>query len=149
MGDRMKVKGKKLLRHGILITGLMLLGLLAGCSSSKDPMEKIKDLEFTVLAEENIPEELKTVIEEKKKSAFKVTYQDNGFLYICVGYGEQVSGGYSISVNELYLTENAIYADTTLIGPDPADPAAGKRSAPSCPYIVLKTEFVDKPVVFE
>ena len=112
-------------------------------------MKKIKDLEFTVLAEENIPEELKTVIEEKKNSAFKVTYQDNGFLYICVGYGEQVSGGYSITVNALYLTENAIYADTTLLGPDPADPAADKKKAPSCPYIVLKTEFVDKPVVFE
>ena len=112
-------------------------------------MEKIKDLEFTVLAEENIPEELRTVIEEKKSSAFKVTYQDNGFLYICVGYGQQVSGGYSITVNALYLTDNAIYADTTLLGPDPADPATEKKKAPSCPYIVLKTEFIDKPVVFE
>ena len=106
-------------------------------------------LEFTVLAEENIPEELRTVIEEKKSSAFKVTYQDNGFLYICVGYGQQVSGGYSITVNALYLTDNAIYADTTLLGPDPADPATEKKKAPSCPYIVLKTEFIDKPVVFE
>ena len=126
-----------------------MLCLLAGCGRHRDPMEKIKDLEFTVLAEENIPEELRTVIEEKKSSAFKVTYQDNGFLYICVGYGQQVSGGYSITVNALYLTDNAIYADTTLLGPDPADPATEKKKAPSCPYIVLKTEFIDKPVVFE
>ena len=118
--------------------GLLGLGLLAGCSEKKDPMEKIKDLEFTVLSEDNIPEELKVVID-----------QDNGFMYICVGYGEQVSGGYSIAVNALYLTENAIYADTTLLGPDPSDPAAGKKNSVSCPYIVLKTEFIDKPVVFD
>ena len=122
--------------------------LLTGCRNETNPMEKIKDLEFTVLAEDNIPEELKSVIEEKKTNAFKVTYQDNGFLYICVGYGEQVSGGYSITVNQLYLTENAIYADTTLLGPDPAQGAEVKKSSPSYPYVVIKTEFVDKPVVF-
>lgn len=121
--------------------------LLTGCAKEKDPMEKIKDLEFTVLAEENIPGELKAVIEEKKGNAFKVTYQDNGFLYICIGYGEQVSGGYSIVVNALYLTDNAIYADTTLLGPDPSDTGV-KKNSPSYPYIVIKTEFLDKPVVF-
>lgn len=130
---------------------MMLCGavLLVGCRKETDPTEKIKDLEFTVLAEDNIPEELKSVIEEKKANAFKVTYQDNGFLYICVGYGEQVSGGYSITVNQLYLTENAIYADTTLLGPDPAQGAEVKKSSPSYPYVVIKTEFVDKPVVFK
>lgn len=128
--------------------GTAALFLLAGCAKEKDPMEKIKDLEFTVLAEDNMPEELKTIIDEKKENAFKVTYQDNGFLYICIGYGEQVSGGYSITVNALYLTENAIYADTTLLGPDPADAVSAKKNAPSYPYIVIKTEFVDKPVVF-
>ena len=123
--------------------------MLAGCSKQTDPMEKIKDLEFTVLAEDNIPEELKKVIDEKKVNAFKVTYQDNGFLYICVGYGEQVSGCYSISVNELYLTENAIYTDTSLLGPDPAESKAVRKNSPSYPYVVIKTEFVDKPVVFD
>ena len=145
----MKKNMQELIRYGILATVFLVLCLLAGCGRHRDPREKIKELEFTVLAEENIPEELRTVIEEKKSSAFKVTYQDNGFLYICVGYGQQVSGGYSITVNALYLTDNAIYADTTLLGPDPADPATEKKKAPSCPYIVLKTEFIDKPVVFE
>lgn len=137
-------------RYVVLILGVIVtLCFLAGCAAKeKDPMEKIKDLEFTVLAEENIPQELKNVIEEKKGNAFKVTYQDNGFLYICIGYGEQVSGGYSITVNDLYLTENAMYVDTTLIGPDPADTAVAKKNTPSYPYIVIKTEFIDKPVVF-
>lgn len=136
--------GRRMLA-AVLLPAIMCL--FAGCAKEKDPMEKVKDLEFTVLAEDNIPQELRNVIEEKKENAFKVTYQDNGFLYICIGYGKQVSGGYSIAVNALYLTENAIYADTTLLGPDPADPAV-KKDTPSYPYIVLKTEFLDKPVVF-
>ena len=144
----MKEKGVSLVKYGIGILGMAVLLLLAGCSKQKDPLEKIKDLEFTVLAEDNIPEELKALIDENKKNAFKLTYQDNGFLYICVGYGEQISGGYSIAVNALYLTENAVYADTTLLGPDPADAGAAKRNTPSYPYVVIKTEFVDKPVVF-
>lgn len=122
--------------------------LLGGCKHTESATDKIKDLEFTVLARENIPEELRAVVEEKKSNAFKVTYQDNGFLYICVGYGEQVSGGYSISVNSLYLTENAIYADTTLLGPDPSENVQTKMNSPSYPYVVIKTEFIDKPVVF-
>lgn len=138
----------RLAKYGMCVLGIAALCLLTGCEKERNPLEKIKDLEFTVLAEDNVPEELKDIIEEKRGNAFKVTYQDNGFLYICMGYGEQVSGGYSITVNDLYLTENAIYADTTLIGPDPADAAASKKNAPSYPYIVIKTEFVDKPVVF-
>lgn len=137
----------KIKRYGCLLL-LSAILLLWGCKNTGNPMEKIKDLEFTVLAEENIPEELQTVIAEKKSGAFKVTYQDNGFMYICVGYGEQVSGGYSITVDSLYLTENAIYVDTTLLGPDPAESAQNKKNSPSYPYVVIKTEFVDKPVVF-
>lgn len=144
----MKDKGLLLVKFGLYILGITMVLLMAGCAKERDPLEKIKDLEFTVLAEDNIPEELKKIIEEKKEDAFKVTYQDNGFLYICVGYGKQVSGGYSITANALYLTENAIYVDTTLVGPDPAQGAAVKKDTPSYPYIVLKTEFVDKPVIF-
>lgn len=109
-------------------------------------MEKIKDLECTIITEDNLPEELFNMIEQKKSDAFKVTFEDKGFLYICVGYGTQETGGYSITVNDLYETANAIYVDTNLIGPSPEE--KGKPVA-SYPYIVIKTEFIDKPVVFD
>ena len=111
------------------ITALLLLcmGILTGCREKRDPMEKIKDLEFTVATQENLPEELFSVIEEKKTEGFKLTYQDGGFLYICMGYGKQETGGYSISVNALYETENAVYFDTTLLGPKPGE-NDGKKS---------------------
>ena len=140
------MSARMLIKYGLCVMGFLMLCLLTGCGVKKDPLEKIKDIEFTVLADENIPLELKNVIDEKKSTAFKITYQDNGFIYICVGYGEQVSGGYSIAVNDLYLTDNAVYADTTLIGPDPG---TQKVNTPSYPYIVLKTEFIEKPVVFK
>ena len=109
-------------------------------------MEKVKDLDFTVIAEDKLPEELLSMIEEKKASPFKITFQDQGFLYIGVGYGEQETAGYSIAVNELYETGNAVYIDTNLIGPGPEE--KGKLT-PTYPYVVIKTENVNKSVVFD
>ncbi len=128
---------------------LVMALLLAGCGSGKDKMEKIKDLEFTVLSEDDFPEELKTMIQEKKVQPFKMTYQDNGFMYICIGYGQQETGGYSICVNDLYETDNAVYADATLLGPEPGTIDLTKKNSPSYPVIVLKTEYLEKSVVFK
>lgn len=124
---------------------LMCMSVYA-CGKQQDPMEKIKDLDCTVIAEENIPEELFDMIEQKKTDAFKITFEDQGFLYICVGYGTQQTGGYSIALNALYETVNAIYVDTNLIGPAPEEKS---NQVESYPYIVIKTEFLDKPVVFD
>lgn len=106
---------------------------------------KLRDLDFTVLSEEKIPQELSAIIEEKEGGAFKLTYSDNEFLYICIGYGEQPTGGYSIAVNELYLTDNAIYVNTQLLGPQASEKG---NKVPSYPYIVIKTEYLDKTVIF-
>lgn len=129
----------------ICLVCLMCLGVYA-CGQKQDTMTKIKDLECTVMAEENIPEELLEKIEEKKADAFKMTFEDQGFLYICVGYGKQNTGGYSIAVNELYETANAVYIDTNLIGPKPEEKS---NPVASYPYVVVKTEFISKPVVFD
>ena len=124
---------------------LMCMSVYA-CGQKQDTMAKIKDLECTVLAEENIPEELLEKIEDKKEEAFKMTFEDQGFLYICVGYGTQKTGGYSIAVNASYETTNAVYIDTNLIGPSPEEKS---NPVESYPYVVVKTEFIEKPVVFD
>ena len=120
--------------------------LLTGCRVENQDMEKQKDLDFTVLAPEKIPEELRSVLEEKKSEPFKVTYADDGYLYICVGYGEQESSGFSIAVEDLYLTSNAVCVHTELLGP-----GKGEETMPSgtCPYIVLKLEDLGMSVIFE
>lgn len=132
-----------------LVVLMITIFLLAGCGASGDKMEKIKDLEFTVLSEDAFPEELKKLVDEKKVQEFRMTYQDNGFLYICIGYGKQITGGYSICVDDLYLTENAVYVDTTLLGPEPGSIDLSKKNSPSYPTIVLKTEYIEKSVVFK
>lgn len=129
----------------ILLVCLLCAGVIA-CGAKQDSMEKIKDLEFSVISEDKLPEELFSMIEEKKESPFKLTFQDQGFLYICVGYGQQETAGYSITVNALYETSNAIYIDTNLLGPNAEE--KGKK-APSYPYIVVKTENIEKSVVFD
>lgn len=125
---------------------LLTVCILAGCGVETQDEEKLEDLEFTVLDLEKVPEELRNVLEEKKTAPFKVTYEDEGYLYICIGYGEQQSSGYSIAVQDLYLTSNAIYVDTELLGPGNGETTA---AATTCPYIVLKLEYMDKSVVFK
>ena len=125
---------------------ISILGLLAGCSAEKMSTEKLRDIDFTVVDEENIPEELEDMIDDREKEMFKLTYADNGALYIAVGYGEQKTSGYSIEVKELYETENAIYIHTNLIGPSNDEKIVERRTYP---YIVVKLEFIDKNVVFE
>ena len=87
---------------------LVVLIFFTGCQIQSNSMKKVKDLEFTIVEEGKLPEKLKQAIQEKKKEVFKLTFQDQGQLFICAGYGEQPTGGYSISVEELYLTENAV-----------------------------------------
>ena len=120
--------------------------MLAVCQITEDSGMKLRDLEFTLISDDVMAPELKTLIDERKAEEFKFTYSDKESLYICIGYGEQSTGGYSIAVNELYLTDNAIYVDTNLLGPSPKEK---ENPAVSYPYIVIKTEFLDKTVVFE
>jgi len=90
--------------------------------------------------------ELKEIIDEKKEEPFKLSYSNKDYLYIVVGYGKQNSGGYSISVDDLYLTSNAIYINTNLIGPTKEDMVS---QGVTYPYVVVKLEYREERVVFE
>ena len=126
--------------------------LMAGCASAsgcgieKTDGSKISDMAYEMVEEEDLPEELKAKIEEKKSADFKLTYEADGYLYVVRGYGEQETGGYSIAVNGCYLTKNAIYFDTTLIGPSKGEKI---NEVKSYPYIVVRTKYIEKNVVFE
>ncbi|MCH5271469.1 MAG: protease complex subunit PrcB family protein [Lachnospiraceae bacterium] len=125
---------------------ILLLGLLTGCGLNSGKTTKLRDLDFTVVSEELLPAELTQLIEERKTEAFKITYSDKEYLYLCVGYGRQETGGYSIAVDELYLSDNSIHIGTSLLGPGPEEK---KGNTPSYPYIVVKLEYMDETVEFE
>lgn len=131
----------------VLFVCLLVCGLaLAACGIEKKDSTKVRDMDYTVLEPEEVPDGLKEVIEEKKEGDFKVTYTYGGYLYIARGFGMQETGGYSIQVKKLYLASNAVYFEAELTGPQKDEKP---KEAVSYPYIVIKTEAVDENVVFE
>lgn len=128
------------------ILSICILITLCGCSAKELATEKIRDIDFTVVKEEDIPEELMTQIKEKETTPLKLTFADQGALYIAEGYGEQPTSGYSIEVKECFETKNAIYLHTNLLGPAKEERIVEKATYP---YIVIKMEFIDKNVVFQ
>lgn len=137
------IKAGKVLAVVAVLSGLLVLG---GCSVGEQEDVKVKDLDFTVLKESEIPEDIKSLIEGKKEQEFKIAKTSEPYTYIIVGYGRQKTSGYSIQVEELYLGKNAIYVDTELMGP--AKDEAVKSEA-SYPYIVIKLEQREEPVIFK
>lgn len=131
--------------RGLLISLILMMAiLLTGCQMMSSEKVKLRDLDFTIQSEETIPTEVMKMIKEKKEEPFKFTFTDGENLYICIGYGKQDRGGYSITVDALYLTEDAIYVETTLLGPDDGEKS---QKIASYPYIVIKTESLDQTVV--
>ena len=130
-----------------IITVVMIMTALIGCEAEEVASDKIKDLDFTVVGEGEQPDALKDIIAEKAKGAFQISYTIGEELYIAIGYGEQPSGGYSITVNKFYETPDSLFIDTTLLGPGSAENVTG---TPTTPYIVIKTENIaDKPIEFK
>lgn len=130
----------------IILLSLTFLLSLSACSVEKLSTEKIREIDFTVIEEKNIPEELQVMISEKENTPFKMTYADQGELFVAQGYGAQQTSGYSIEVKECFETENAIYVHTNLIGPSKEEKIVETETYP---YIVIKMEFIDKNVVFQ
>lgn len=130
----------------LILTIMLTATLLFGCKQEDTEIKKIKDLEFTVVEDADLPGELKEIIDEKKEEPFRLSYSNKDYLYIVVGYGKQDSGGYSISVDDLFLTSNAIHINTNLIGPSKQDVIS---QGITYPYVVVKMEFIDVKVEFE
>lgn len=132
-----------------LIISIVLMGfaLLTACKVSKEEdKDKIMDLEYTVMDNENLPEIVATKIEAEKMNPFKFSYTDGDSTYIAIGYGEQPTGGYSIQVNELYKTEEYVVIQTTLMGPSENEAVV---TVLTYPYIVLLTKNLDLPICFK
>ena len=96
----------------------MILVLVAlACVSSgcrKQEARERQDLDFTVCAETELPDDLRQIIEEKKLHAFQMSYTTKDHLYIVVGYGEHDRTNLCVVVEELYKTDRAIYIKTDL-----------------------------------
>lgn len=140
------MKFHKKILLALILLGIFVASFLIGCGQKSEEPKKVRDLEFTVVQESELPEQLKLLIGEKKCNPFKLTYAGSDALYIVQGYGAQPTGAYSVTIQELWLAENAIYFCSELL-----EPKEGARveQRVSYPYVVVKMEWLDLPVVFE
>lgn len=119
---------------------------LTACSVSKTEGKKIRDVEFTVLDKEDVPEEFMVRIQEAKEKDMKLSYADKGYLYAARGYGVHDTSGYSVNVTRCYETEEGIHIETSLSGPGKEEKILKKKTYP---YVVVKMEYADKPVEYD
>lgn len=127
-----------------LLAALVLAAVLSGCGLIRIEEEERKPVDYTVVERQDIPAALDEIMNEKKEKEFQLSYQTGEALYLAKGYGRQMSGGYSIQVEELGASSNGLFFVTRLIGPKDLNEAG----VPSYPCIVIKTEPQKKPVVF-
>ena len=130
----------------VYIPVMLAFFLLAACSAGKENLKKIRDIDYTVVAADEVPEELKVKYEEEKEHPCRLTYADQGYLYIAQGYGKKETSGYSASVEACYETEDAVCIETSLMGPDRKEEIIEEDTYP---YVVVKIEYTDKNVIFQ
>ena len=123
----------------------MIAVLASGCTIRKEDTEKLRDIDFTVVESEDVPEELRDIIQEKQENETKLFYADEGYLYVVRGYGKQDTSGYSVEVRDCYETENTICVETNLLGPPKGEEVVDK---PTYPCVVIKMEYSEKDVIF-
>lgn len=129
----------------LLLFLAFLLAYFAGCGEQVKKPEKIKDVEYTVQEESQVPEELLAKMKEKQKEPFQMTYVTDGYLYIAKGYGAQETSGYSIRVTDLYEAAEGLVFSCELIGPAKDEPVL---KVETYPYAVVKLKDMGLDVLF-
>ena len=123
---------------------MICIAVTSACGLEKTSSKKINDVDYTIVSAGEMPKEVSKIIEERKEKEFKVTYSDEQYTYIIIGYGKQKYSGYSIRVTNLYETVNAIFVKTEFKGPENYT----EKEESSYPYIVINIKYSDKNIIF-
>ena len=83
-GNRMK----KLI--SIIVLSCFLMLLCSGCKNIKIEEAEREQLDYTVLQQDEVPETIKELIEQRKVKEFQLTYKSGEDLYLFKGYGQQM-----------------------------------------------------------
>jgi hypothetical protein len=116
------------------------------CGQSRDAVKK-KEIEYKVCSDTELPDELKTMIEERKEKEFQLIYENSVHSYFVAGYGRQKCAEYAVTIKAFYDEGDNILLDTLLVNHSKAE--TEKSGQPElCPYIVIRCDLIKKPVVF-
>ncbi len=126
-----------------LVLGIAMV--LHGCGFNDASDRRVSEVDYTVVEDDKVPEELLKLIEDKKDKELRMTYATKEYTYIVAGYGTCNTSGYSIRVDDLYASENAIVVKTTLLGPAKDE---NINEVATTPYVVIKIERSEYPVIF-
>lgn len=129
----------------VLLVALLAMGIV-GCGMIQKKNKEGKELDYTVMKEEDFPAEIKKVIQVKKQKEFQMSYECEGELYLLRGYGIQSTGGFSIQVEYVKQTGDEIHIKTRLVGPETRQE---QKEGISNPYVVVKVDAGNKTVIFD
>jgi hypothetical protein len=140
--------GLCLLASVLIVAGVFSAVFLSGCSVIKKDSSKVMGLEYTVVKEEEIPVELKKLIEAKKANTLRMTYATffyNGFN-VCLAVRDvkiiiQCNLHGVTAYNFIFMN----FFSVDLLGPEAGEDIT---ELPTTPYIVLKIEKREESVVF-
>lgn len=124
---------------------LFLITITSGCKIIHIEEESAEPIEYTIEKASALSPDLLELVDERKQEEFEFTYQIDEDLYLVKGYGQQMTGGYSIQVKGVSASATGIFLKTALLGPREKP----QHSAPSYPFVVIKIKYRDLPVQFE
>ena len=99
-------------RRGRVLLAAVILMLLASCRITDVSEGERKELSYAIVKPGDFPPEIDQILRRKKESAFQMAYESGDDLYILRGYGKQKSGGFSIQIEEVSKSENAVFVRT-------------------------------------
>ena len=130
----------------IVVLSVFLITTLTGCSGNSFGANGYRTLDFTLVDYKNIPQKLMEQMETKMEEGFQLTYKEDEYLYIAKGYGEQETSGYSVAVTNLTTENEVVYFESKLLEPQENE---NVNHNSSFPYVVIKTELIEFPVIFK
>lgn len=131
---------------------LVLVFQCVGCR--EDIAERI-DVEYEICDYTMLPEELWEIIEEKKDEKICLSYNNNEYTYIVVGFGLRQYDNYVVELKDIFRTDQACYISCSLYTSDflNASNAYEEKTAvytePSInPILILRCKKLNMPIVY-
>lgn len=128
-------------RRAVLLCLLAVFCLsVTGCVKNLNFSGKKEPVEYVICKDTSLPEQLQTLLKEKKKKPVTFTYRNSMYIYLVVCYGKKDFSGYSVRIEECWRSGETLFLRTQLMGP-----AAGEDSieTDTYPYIVVRCPQMD------